>query len=135
MEAVILILEEYSKKLSRDKQLLKITGTAYLSFYFRKSNIERLIEINLKDKKYLNKFVPIGSGRFIKAQGRGISCHWIAGNVPTLAIYSIFQSLIAKNSNLVRLPEKNIPIVLKLLKPLDNIRVIYNDQVLSLIHI
>ena len=131
VEAVILILEEYSKKLSRDKQLLKITGTAYLSFYFRKSNIERLIEINLKDKKYLNKFVPIGSGRFIKAQGRGISCHWIAGNVPTLAIYSIFQSLIAKNSNLVRLPEKNIPIVLKLLKPLDNIRVIYNDQVYS----
>lgn len=69
VEAVILILDEYSKRLSRDKQLLKITGTTYLSFYFRKSNIEKLIEINLKDKKYLNEFVPIGSGRFIRAQG------------------------------------------------------------------
>lgn len=131
VEAVILILDEYSKRLSRDKQLLKITGTTYLSFYFRKSNIEKLIEINLKDKKYLNEFVPIGSGRFIRAQGRGIICHWIAGNVPTLAVYSVFQSLIAKNSNLVRLPKKSISIVLRLLKPLDNIEVIYNGKIYS----
>lgn len=131
VEAIILILDEYGRRLSRDKQLLKIEGAVYLSFYFRKSNVEKLIEINLKDKKYLNEFVSAGNDRFIKAQGRGISCHWIAGNVFTLAFYSIFQSLIARNSNLVRVPEKSIHAVLELLKPLYNIEVDYNGQIYS----
>lgn len=131
VEVIILMLDECSKRLSKDKQLLKIEGAAYLCFYFRKSNVEKLIKINLKDKRYLDEFVSIGNGRFIKAQGRGYSCHWIAGNVYTLALYSIFQSLIAKNSNLVRVPEKSIPIVLKLLKPLDNIEVPYNNKIYS----
>ncbi|AGK98754.1 acyl-CoA reductase [Clostridium pasteurianum] len=131
VQAIILILDEYSRRLSKDKQLIGIEGSAYLSFYFKRSNVEKLIEISLGDKKYLDEFLYKGNGKFIKAQGRGISCQWIAGNVYTLAFYSIFQSLIAKNSNLVRVPEGSIPIVLKLLKPLYDIQIIYNDKVYS----
>lgn len=130
-QAIVLILDEYSRRLSKDRQLLGIEGTAYLSFYFRRSNVEKLIEMSLKDKKYLDEFVCRGNGRFIKAQGRGISCHWIAGNVYTLALYSIFQSIIAKNSNLVRVPEKSINVVLKLLKPMENIQVVYKEKLYS----
>ncbi|WP_368490142.1 acyl-CoA reductase [Clostridium sp. BJN0013] len=128
-QAIVLILDEYSKKLCRDRQLLKIQGVSYLSFYFRRSNIEKLIKINLKDKKYLDEFISIGNDKFVKAQGRGISCHWIAGNVSTLALYSIFQSLIARNSNLVKVPEKSMALVLRLLKLLDDIQVVYEEKI------
>ncbi|APM40241.1 acyl-CoA reductase [Clostridium kluyveri] len=128
-QASVLILDEYSKRLSRDKKLLKIQGVSYLSFYFRKSNIEKLIKMSLKDEKYLDEFVSIGNDKYVKAQARGISCHWIAGNVSTLALYSIFQSLIAGNSNLVKVPEKSMALVLRLLKPLDDIQVVYEEKV------
>lgn len=127
-QAIISILNEYSRRLSMNKQLLGIEGAAYLSFYFRKSNVEKLVETSLGDEKYLDEFVCRGNGRFIKAQGRGISCHWIAGNVYTLAIYSIFQSIIAKNSNIARVPENSINAVLKLLKPMRDIQVVYNNK-------
>ncbi|WP_058952958.1 acyl-CoA reductase [Clostridium tyrobutyricum] len=131
VEAIILILDEYSKRLCKSRRLLKIEGVAYLSFYLRKLNLEKLVEINLKNKKYLDEFVDEGNGKLIKAQGRGIACHWIAGNVYTLAIYSTFQSIIAKSSNIVRVPEKSIDIVLKLLELLDNIQVFYNNAMYS----
>lgn len=129
VQAIILIFDEYSRRLSRDKQLLKIEGVPYLSFYFKKSNLEKLINISLKDKKYLNEFVYEEDGKLIKAQGRGIACHWIAGNIDTLAFYSVFQAIIAKNSNLVRVPKKNIQIVARLLKCLDNIEVNYENKI------
>lgn len=127
-EAIILLLAEYGKRLSKNRELLRIEGVAYLSFFLRKFNLEKLINMNIGDKKYLDEFVDKGKGKFIKAQGRGISCHWIAGNVYTLAIYSIIQSIIAKNSNIVRVPENSLDIVLKLLKCMDNIEVSYNGN-------
>ncbi|WP_333887021.1 acyl-CoA reductase [Clostridium sp.] len=128
VQAIVLILDEYSKRLSMDRKLLGIQGVSYLSFYFRRSNLEKLISMNLKDEKYLDEFVAIGNDKFIKAQARGISCHWIAGNIGTLALYSIFQSLMAKNSNLVKVPKKNMTVVLNILEHLNDIQVVYEEK-------
>lgn len=127
VEAMILILDEYSKKLSLNKNLLKIEGVAFLSFYLKKNNIEKLIDSSLGDKRVLNEFIDKGNGKFIKAQGRGIACHWIAGNIPTLALYSVFQALIARNSNIIRIPKESIDLVLKLFNLMDNIEINYQS--------
>lgn len=127
-EAISLLLAEYGKRLSKNRELLKVEGAAYLSFFLRKFNLEKLINLNIGGNKYLDEFVDKGNGKFIKAQGRGISCHWIAGNVYTLAIYSVIQSIMAKNSNIVRVPENSLDIVLKLLEFMDNIEVDYNGK-------
>lgn len=128
VQAIILIFDEYSRKLSKNRQLLGIEGAAYLSFYFKRSNLEKLLKINLGDQRYMDEFLCSENGKFIKAQGRGISCHWIAGNVHTLAFYSVFQSIIAKNSNIVRIPQNSISVVLKLFNLLYGIEVVYDGK-------
>ncbi len=87
VEVVVNILEEYSKKLHLNKDLLKTEGVPFLSFYLKKNSIEKLIKNSIGDKSYLNEFIDMENGKFIKAQGRGIACHWIAGTVPTFLFY------------------------------------------------
>lgn len=127
-EVIVLIFDAYSKKLSSNRELLRIEGAPFLSFYLKKANVENLIDNNLKNKKCLDEFVDIGNGRFVKAQGRGIVCHWIAGNIPTLAIYSMLQSLIAKNLNIIRVSKKTMSTALKLFELLNGIKVVYDER-------
>ncbi|WP_125153259.1 acyl-CoA reductase [Clostridium rectalis] len=123
VDAILFIINEYSKVISKDKNLLKEEGVPFLSFYLKKSNLEKIIYLNLKNKKYLDNFVDIGNKKFIKAQKRGLVCHFMSSNVKTLGIYSILQSIICRNSNLVRLPEGCIDLIIRLLKPLKNIHI------------
>lgn len=127
-EVIVLIFDAYSKKLSANRELLRIEGVPFLSFYLKIANVESLIENSLKNKKCLDEFIDIGNGKFIKAQGRGIVCHWIAGNIPTLTIYSMLQSLIAKNLNIIRVSKKTINVVVRLFELLNDIKVIYNGK-------
>lgn len=129
VEVVISILDEYSKKLYLNKELLKVEGVPFLLSYLKRNNVENLIKSNIVDQNYLNEFIHGENGKYIKAQGRGIACHWIAGNVPTLAFYSIFQALIAKNSNIVRVPKQSVDLILKLLDLMDNIKVKYKSKI------
>lgn len=127
-EVIVLIFDAYSKKLNVNRELLRVEGVPFLSFYLKRTNVESLIENSLKNKKCLDEFIDIGNGKFIKAQGRGIVCHWIAGNIPTLTIYSMLQSLIAKNLNIIRVSKKTINLVVKLFELLNDIKVIYNGK-------
>jgi hypothetical protein len=45
--------------------------------------------------------------------------HWIAGNIPTLAVFSFVLSSLAKNVNLVRVPQESLPVVGRMLAALD----------------
>lgn len=128
VQAVIMLLDEWSKAISKDKSILKREGSAYLSFFLKKNNIEKLIINSLGDKKYLDEFVDMGQGKFIKAQGRGIVCHWIAGNIKTLALYSMLQSILCKNSNLIRIPKDNICEVLDIISLFKEIKVEYQNK-------
>lgn len=130
-EVIVLIFDAYSKKLSLNREILKIEGVPFLSFYLKKANIDNLIKSSINNAECLDKFVDIGNGRFIKAQARGIVCHWIAGNIPTLAIYSLLQSLISKNLNIIRVSKETIDIVVKLFEFLDDINVEYNGKIYS----
>lgn len=127
IEAIISLIDEYSKKISRDKELLREEGTAFLTFYLKKNSIDKMVDLSTGNKNYLNGFVDVGNGKYIKAQRKGLICHWIAGNVGTLGIYSLIQSLLCRNSNLIRIPKELIGITLRLLKPLKEVEVSLND--------
>lgn len=131
IEVLILMLDKYSKKISSDRKLLRIQGVAFLSFFMKKINIENLINSSIGDKDYLNKFINSGDGKFVKAQCRGIVCHWIVGNIPTLFFYSALQAILSKNSNIIRVPKKNINNILRLLVLLDNIEIDYQGETYS----
>ena len=85
----------------------------------RKNNLKNIIIRNLGSLKYLDQFVGEGKKK-IKAQPRGLVCHWIAGNIPTLGIFSLIQSMLVRNSNILRIPELSHDFFLSLLKVLAN---------------
>ncbi|MCY6484325.1 acyl-CoA reductase [Clostridium aestuarii] len=131
VEAIVLIMHEYSKKLSSNREILKIQGVPFLSFYLKKNNIKKLLNVSLGKEEYLDKFLEVDDEKYIKAQARGMVCHWVAGNVPTLAIYSAFQAMLCKNSNLLRVPRNSIKDVIKLLNILDDIEIDFEGKIYS----
>ena len=131
VEAILLIINEFSKKIALNKEILRAEGVPFLCFYLKKANMEKQVILNLGDKKYLDNFLEVEEGKFMKAQGRGIVCHWMAGNVPTLGIYSVIESLLCKNANILRVPEKSVTIVYELLRLLEDITIEYQGQTYS----
>lgn len=122
-EAAAMLLDEWGRAISRDREALRTEGAAYLSFYLKRDNIDSLIRSSVDKPEYLDGFVEAGPGRYVKAQGRGIVCHWIAGNVKTLAVYSLVNSLLGRNANIVRVPKDSVSDILKLLSLLNGISV------------
>ncbi|HEY5575934.1 MAG TPA: acyl-CoA reductase, partial [Clostridiaceae bacterium] len=129
-EAVVMLLDAWGKAIAKDKDILKTEGAAYLSFYLKRNNVENLINRSVGNLKFLDEFAASGRqpGKYLKAQGRGIVCHWIAGNVKTLAIYSLINSLLSRNSNILRVPEENAAEVLEILYLLEDISIEYNGR-------
>jgi len=131
IEAILLIINEYSKKIAKSREILRVEGVPFLCFYLKKANMEKQLKLNLGNIEYLNDFVQVEDGKYIKVQPRGVVCHWMAGNVPTLGIYSVLQSILCKNTNILRVPLECISKVYELLVLLDNIHVIYEGSTYS----
>nr|MDO8110717.1 acyl-CoA reductase [Candidatus Sigynarchaeota archaeon] len=112
--SIIDLYQKFSENIIKDPTTSSIEGVAFLSSWLRKANFAQIIEKNLKDIGYLESFV--GDKKRVKAQPRGIACHWIAGNVPTLGLFSLFQSMVVGNANLLRLPPKSHETLVRLLK-------------------
>ncbi|MCJ7689048.1 MAG: acyl-CoA reductase [Clostridiaceae bacterium] len=131
IEVIILIINEYSKKIVKNREILKIEGVPFLCFYLKKINTEKQLKLNLGNIEYLNDFVKVEDGKYIKAQPKGIVCHWMASNVPTLGIYSVLQSILCKNGNILRVSKGSVGKVYELLKLLDNIVIEYEGNTYS----
>jgi hypothetical protein len=129
--AIVEIIHEYSKILSKDRKLLDYEGVPFLALWLKRINIEKLIRLNLGKQEYLDDFKQIEDNKYMKAQPRGLICHFMAGNVPTLPIYYLIQALLCKNVNLIRVPIDNINIVVELLKPLKDIMINFEGECYS----
>jgi len=120
-EVIVEIINEYGKILSKNRKLLSYEGVPFLALWLKRSNIQKNLQLNFEKQEYLDNFIQIEDGKFIKAQPRGIICHFMAGNIPTLSIYYLIQALLCKNVNLIRVPLENMNIVLDLLMPLKDV--------------
>jgi len=118
--SIIGVLHQFSRALVRDEKVKKIEGIAFLSNWLRKDNLRKIIETNLGSIDYLESFVG-QERRKLRAFPRGIVCHWIAGNIPTLSLFSLFQSMLGKNGNVLRIPEVSLTTVLPILQLLATI--------------
>mgnify|MGYP001269647422 CR=1 FL=1 len=142
-----LISKYMSSKDSGIKDTLIENELGFIIFWLKKSNINKMLNINFEDYSYLdNPKLSLKDDTVIYARPLGNAVHWIAGNVPVLGIISLFQTLITKNKSVVKVPNsfKNVlPDILKDLKDsnffqgkskdhldilLDSIFVIYIDR-------
>lgn len=79
----------------------------HLSDFFKRDNLQRELELSLRGNYLiLDNFVKLDKGgdKLYHVQPRGLSVHWIAGNVDELGIISIIQALITKNVSLIKSP-------------------------------
>lgn len=121
IEAIVELFDKLSKSFITNPDLREIDGANYLSLWLKRKNLTDIISLNLSNSKYLNEFTELKDNQFMKAQPRGLVCHWIAGNVPTLGIFSLVQSILCKNANLVKVPRPAVETMLIVLKELDKV--------------
>ncbi|MFW9801871.1 MAG: acyl-CoA reductase [Candidatus Thorarchaeota archaeon] len=115
VSSILDILHRFSRSLVRDEKVKRIEGIAFLSNWLRRENLKRIIETNLGSQNYLDSFSGTGRKK-LRAFPRGLVSHWIAGNIPTLSLFSLFQSMLAKNGNVLRIPQDSLLTVLPILQ-------------------
>ncbi len=96
-----------------------VEGIAFLATWLRKKSLESTVRASLGSREAaLDGFIPDGS-RKLRAAPRGAVAHWIAGNIPTLAVFSFVLSALVKNVNLVRVPKESLGVVRRMLAVLE----------------
>lgn len=89
----------------RVSDILAKEGMGFLVPWLNKSNINKLLNQNFQNLSSLDYPQYDSSLRYyLYARPVGVSVHWIAGNVPVLGVISLFQTLITKNKNIVKVP-------------------------------
>lgn len=92
-----------------------VEGIAFLATWLRKKSLSAMLTASLGGRAdALDGFVADGA-RKLRAAPRGIVAQWIAGNIPTLAVFSFVLSALAKNVNLVRVPKESHAVVERML--------------------
>lgn len=112
IEALVGIIGEVSKKWLSDGRFayLRDKGLSFLSNWCEASHLKGIAEEGLKgNMNYCDAFLhfPNSHKHFLKANSRGLVCHWMAGNVQILGIFALVQCIITKNINLLKVSAKD----------------------------
>lgn len=85
---------------------LRQHGLSFLSQWCGADRLQRSVDSSLGFSRLaLDGFMPEpDTRRLIRAQPRGLSVHWLAGNAPTIGLLSALLSILAKNSCLLKAP-------------------------------
>jgi len=84
------------------------TNLNHVGDFLSEENLRRELTIALRGNyKVLDGFVDLGynNNMLYHTQPRGLTVHWIAGNVDILGVFSIIQALVTKNVCLVKAPK------------------------------
>lgn len=95
-----------------------------LSDFFSKDNFSEKLNIALHNNyKALDGFIDLGDKNLLfHAQPRGLTCHWLAGNVSVLGLFSIFFCLATKNVCLIKASLRGFEELIDLLSTLNEVK-------------
>jgi hypothetical protein len=133
LDLIIEFLTKLGREIIRDKTINTIQGVSYISLWLRKDNLKKICRLNYldSDPAYFENFKETENNFELCAQPRGIVCHWVAANIPTLAFFSLIQSILSKNGSVAKVSEENKDIILTMLKHLNEIEVEGNGETYS----
>ena len=107
LDARLAALQALSDDLLRGApELAGTPGVAFLAGFLRRSNLEHLLARELPNVEALDHFVPVDTRKSLRILPKGLACHWIAGNVPMLGMFSWSLSSLVGNANVVRLSSR-----------------------------
>ena len=124
IENIIETFDEISKYwLSNNFKLRDMFISNSMGFivpWLQKKNTINLLKMNFNDYRLLNDPTIYNNDNIpMFARPQGTALHWLAGNVPVISLISLFQGLITKNKNIIKVSKtfKNLfPIIFSDLK-------------------
>ena len=123
IKCLIRVFNELSKSWqSKNSNLYKLfldNNLGFLIGWLKQNNIEEILNLNLSNFEVLDE-PKLFNKKKIYAVPKGIIVHWIAGNVPLLGILSLFQGMLTKNKNIVKVPSSFKYILTRILDDITN---------------
>jgi len=132
IEALIGIIGLASKKWLSDERyaFLKNSGLLFLSNWCESSHLKQIAEEGLRGNIFFSDtFLPFPNSpsHFLRANSRGLVCHWMAGNVQILGVFALVQCIITKNVNLLKVSAKDNGVFSSLLSAFEELSYTTDD--------
>ena len=123
LSVIIELLSKLGKSVIADGARFQREGISYIGMWLRKQNLEAICRINYSNSYVTDDYVEIKSNVSTMAQPRGIVCHWIAANIPSLGVFSLVLGLLSKNASLAKIPAENVELICWILHKLQSISI------------
>ncbi len=112
VDAIMGLIGEVAKKWATDPKLMRIKdrGLLFLSSWCDEKHLRSVASTGMRGNiGYIDKFMPFPDSdkHYMKANARGLVCHWLAGNVQILGMFALVQSIISKNVNLLKVSSRD----------------------------
>ena len=89
---------------------LKDKGLLFLSQWCNERHLLQVAKDGLRGNiEYADRFISFSDSEkhLLKANARGLVCHWMAGNVQILGMFALVQCILTKNTNLIKVAAKD----------------------------
>lgn len=112
IEGLIGLIDLAAKRwMSESKyQILKDKGLLFLSTWCAENNLRRVAQLGLRGNiQYADQWLamPDSEKHQMRANARGLVCHWLAGNVQVLGLFALVQAILTKNCNLLKVSKND----------------------------
>lgn len=112
VEGLIGLIDAAAKRwISEPKyQILKDKGLLFLSTWCAENNLRRVAQLGLRGNvQYADRWLamPDSEKHMMRANARGLVCHWLAGNVQILGLFALVQAILTKNCNLLKVSKND----------------------------
>lgn len=108
---------------------LKDKGLFFLSQWCDAKHLRQVAQDGLRGNiQYADDFQPCpdSDAHLMKANPRGLVCHWMAGNVQVLGMFALVQCILTKNPNLIKVAAKDGGVFAALLSAFEGL--VYTDE-------
>ena len=107
IEALIGLIDAAAKRWATDPKylFLKDKGLNFLATWCSERHLREIARFGLRGNlDYADNYCPFPDSEkhLLKANSRGLVCHWMAGNVQILGLFALVQCIMTKNVNLLK---------------------------------
>ena len=107
IDALIGLIDAAAKRWATDPKylFLKDKGLNFLATWCSERHLKDIARFGLRGKlNYADTYCafPESEKHLLKANSRGLVCHWMAGNVQILGLFALVQCIMTKNVNLLK---------------------------------
>lgn len=109
---------------------LKDKGRLFLAQWCSEKHLAQVLKEGLRGNvRYSDEFAPFADSdsHYLKANPKGLVCHWMAGNVQILGVFALVQAILTKNVNLLKVAAKDGGVFSSLMKAFEEVEVFSAD--------